>query len=503
MDNVPITDEFGNIVGDSRIRRFHDAYSSASTNVRVGALDKKFADDLSLDLTFAQNNNNIQHSDFSINRVYNGLNEENISGIGVLRYQKKIAKWDIAAKALVGQSETVINDKLFGRRYRWDQSYVEIIAAELFGQVSEFHIVDRFGWANINANYQIQDNQLIKFNLSHNQLERQGFDEINPNNLRFTFPSHLNKNIAAASYQFESADTRFQASTFAKQYFFNATINAEEYVGDSYENVETTSDFMKTGYGATARYTLNSRWNMKLSVEKAYRLPEAAEILGDGLFVDPNPQLDAESSLNVNYGAIYRKSFNKTQVKSEANLFYRPTHNFIRLVNDRGIRGRHFNVEDVRIVGIESSSNVNIQNKFTLGFNWTYQSITDQTEFYQGLPNDNFEEKIPNTPYFFWNARAAYHLDFEDESRLSFNWATRYVHEFYLYWERFGNREDKNQIPTQFIQDIDINYSFNEGKYNASLSVRNLLDRAAYDNFNIQKPGRAIYLKLRYYLNTN
>ncbi|MCG8388480.1 MAG: hypothetical protein MJA30_23215, partial [Cytophagales bacterium] len=59
----------------------------------------------------------------------------------------------------------------------------------------------------------------------------------------------------------------------------------------------------------------------------------------------------------------------------------------------------------------------------------------------------------------------------------------------------------KSTIPQQLIHDLQMEYAFAKGKYNVSLSVNNITNAMAYDNFNIQKPGRAAYIKCRYFLN--
>ena len=62
------------------------------------------------------------------------------------------------------------------------------------------------------------------------------------------------------------------------------------------------------------------------------------------------------------------------------------------------------------------------------------------------------------------------------------------------------------------IQSVSYNFkNMNEQNYrelirtgadskNLSLSGRNLFNATTYDNFNIQKPGRAFYLKVRYFI---
>ncbi len=58
----------------------------------------------------------------------------------------------------------------------------------------------------------------------------------------------------------------------------------------------------------------------------------------------------------------------------------------------------------------------------------------------------------------------------------------------------------KARIPSQNIVDLSASYSWMDERYNISLSCDNLFDRKAYDNYMLQKPGRAVYAKFRIYI---
>lgn len=51
-------------------------------------------------------------------------------------------------------------------------------------------------------------------------------------------------------------------------------------------------------------------------------------------------------------------------------------------------------------------------------------------------------------------------------------------------------------VPDQFSHNLTFTYSMQNGRYN-SPECRNLTDRTAYDNFSLQKAGRAFYGKVR------
>ena len=74
-----------------------------------------------------------------------------------------------------------------------------------------------------------------------------------------------------------------------------------------------------------------------------------------------------------------------------------------------------------------------------------------------------------------------------------------YQHDFPLYWEAFGDSSTKSRVPSQLSHNLTLGYSIRNGRYNLSLECRNLTDAKLYDNFSLQKAGRAFYGKVRVY----
>jgi len=115
--------------------------------------------------------------------------------------------------------------------------------------------------------------------------------------------------------------------------------------------------------------------------------------------------------------------------------------------------------------------------------------------------NSNYKGKVPNTPFFFANVNLAIKPFHEKlKKRFTFYWNTRFVDAFFLKDEKGGNREDKHTIPQQLVHGIDLEYTFPNEKLSISSSISNVTDALLYDNFRIQKPGRAFSIKLRYFL---
>lgn len=63
-----------------------------------------------------------------------------------------------------------------------------------------------------------------------------------------------------------------------------------------------------------------------------------------------------------------------------------------------------------------------------------------------------------------------------------------------------GEHRDKSSkayVPDQFSHNVSVSYSLMHGRYNLSVECRNLTDARLYDNFSLQKAGRAFYFKVR------
>ena len=50
-------------------------------------------------------------------------------------------------------------------------------------------------------------------------------------------------------------------------------------------------------------------------------------------------------------------------------------------------------------------------------------------------------------------------------------------------------------VPDQFAHNVIISYGIKRGRYNISFECRNLTGARLYDNFSLQKAGRAFYGK--------
>lgn len=497
MNDLPVYDALGNKVDTINTCRFHDQYTSGMLRLSLGILDKAFADELSVSFVGALNRNNYQNPDNNIKLTFGDYHTKNQTFSAQAIYKKRFKK--VSLKAFTQWSavtESVIDTSR--KKYNWAGEYWFRDTSSFRGELNErqslFVLNDKLVNSSVQLSYQAHPRHQLDWTVSQNFLHRKGKDKVDKIRRSFVSPSFIHKNLLSMGYSINTKNKRLEATLFGKGYWFNANLVTQDYTNNA---IVTTTNSFFGGYGILGTYRFPKKIQVKLSYERAYRLPESYEILGDGIYIQPNAGLQAEESHNINAGFYTVQSISAFQFNYELNIFYRNAQNYIRFV-PLGPFGSYENINNVGVLGAETGLLVQYKRSLSLEANITYQHLTDETAFDEGLPNTNYKSRIPNIPYLFANFRLGYHLNLKlKDLNFAFFWSGRYVHEFYLTWEKLGNSTTKNTIPSQFIQDLNIECSWKNGKYNLAATLNNFTNAKAYDNFNIQKPGIAFYLKLR------
>lgn len=500
MKSVPVTDDLGNVLGTTSAERFNDEYQSRMLTLKAGRTDASWADEISLSLTYADNKNNHQHPETSTNIVFGKVYSKNTSKLISANYAKRFDKLSVNSYFLAGKITETFYDT-YSRRYDWQGNYVDKSSPSQgeLGNRSQFELTDDVVRLSLGGAYEFNRSSILSINLSANNLEREGDEKIDVENKSFIQPNSVQKSILGINHSLFLFDDSLNINAFVKQYNYHAVIKSEQEVDGILQDSETKADIDNTGYGTGISYQLNNSNKLKASYEKAYRLPEADEILGDGMYVRPNPDLKAETSHNINLGLISQFSPSDLSIKNEINVFYRNASDFIRYVPDQVIKGIYENTKDVEITGIENSFSFIYKQFYDFKINATYQDIINKSKTgYNGLPDTSYNTRIPNEPYLFANLRTGFTYFTDNYHKISTHWSSHYVEQYFLYSEGSGDPDYKREIPTQFTHDIDIEYSVDHDKYSLGFTANNIFDEAVFDNYNIQKPGRAYYLKFRY-----
>ena len=244
---------------------------------------------------------------------------------------------------------------------------------------------------------------------------------------------------------------------------------------------------------------------VKLSYERACRLPTNEELFGDEDLEAGKSDLRPEKSHNLNLNLSYSLKAGKHGAYVEGAFIYRDTKDFIK----RGIGkfgalqyGIYENHGHVKTTGFNLALRYRYGDWLSLGGSFNYADTRDYERYYvEGSEqlNVHYMDRLPNIPYCYANADAGLVWKdlFKRGNELSLTYDMMWQHEFPLYWESIGNKEDKNMVPSQCSHNIVLTYSLDNGRYSFALECDNLTDARLYDNFSLQKAGRAFYGKLR------
>lgn len=510
---VPIIDLNTNKqVGEKNVRRFNDNYRSGGLRMETGITGKSYADYLLFGLIWSKNDADVQ-TGATMDAVYGGVKAKSESLIPSLRWKKDDLFIDGLSASLYGAYNIVdsYTTDTLARKYNWLGEWVPT-ATHGEGFHTDSKIKNREWTANANISYMINLHQSVTLNHVFNTTNRKIHDKVDPENESNKIPQKLSKNITGLGWLVKY--NRWNANVFAKMYNLHSTSYKilDQFTDD--ERLEKlTENKTELGYGAAFTYFIIPKLQAKLSYEHAYRLPESNEMFGDGLIQQRNPDLKPEKSDNINLGFTFEQEIQDHTFNIEANGIYRYTTDFIRKgvsLTSNPTTG-YENLGKVRTIGFEGGVNYRWRKMIHAGTNITYQNIRDRQRYetsdsYVGseqIEHITFGERIPNIPYLFGNASLG--LRFQNagikDSELAFDYSFDWIKGYYLSFPGLGARSSKKIIPSQASHDVSVGYSLENGKYNIAFECINLTDKRLYDNYRLQKPGRAFNVKLRYFIN--
>lgn len=490
------------------VRRYHDAYRSSMGQVEVGLNNKSWADKISLGFVYSNLYKELQ-TGASQNNVYGAAYQKGNFYMSSLKYKKndfilKGLSANLVANLSVDRSDVVDTSSYV---YGWGGIIrPESIAGELRDVKTLTHWKNVTAIVKTNFTYKINDNQNLNLSYTFNRLARSSKEELRPKEQNpFFYPNYFTKNVVGLAYQHNSFANRFTNTLFVK--YFGLNMLAREIVfvtqQDPYRRRDTTSHKGYWGYGLASRYKLTENAGVKFSFEHAYRLQEKEEFFGDGISVAANIKLRPEESDNINLGAYYSLPLGKHRFSAEGGVFYRNVKNLI-FSTPGGKFSTYSNVGIARVTGLEGELGYRYDKLLDFTVNASYQNAINNRKInpLTGMEDPVYGDRIPNQPWFFNNASLGIGQDnlIGKNTRLQLNYSVNYIHWFYISWESLGSRESKNKIPTQLIHNISLSYSLQNGRYNISLESFNITNELAYDNFRLQKPGRSVFFKLRYFI---
>lgn len=505
---APVEDfETGRIDRDKKVRvkRFNDTYHNEAVVGKVGVVDKKWADRLILGFTYSNMYQDIQ-TGVRQDIVYGQKHRKGHSLMPSLEYYKRnlLAKGLDVALTVNYNKNLTTNVDTASYKYNW---YGDRKLLNSPGEQSYQHSrADNNNWnGTFTANYRLGKMHMLTFNHVLNTFSRSNTSLLAKEEQSDAIAKETRKNISGVSYRLMPSET-WNLSVFGK--YYNQFV-AGPVATDANQNdyVRTTRSVNSIGYGAAGTYFILPGLQAKLSYEKAYRLPTIEEMFGNEDLEMGDIGIRPENSDNVNLNLSYNRTFGRHSVYVEGGLVYRNTKDYIqRNITDLSggkSAATYINYGKVLTKGYNISARYGFGKWVSVGGNFTQMDVRDnmKTSISGSAENIAYKERMPNLPYIFADSDVTFY--WRDLGRkgnaLTVSYDNQYLHSFTYYSSKIGSNKGDYVVPSQFSHNLSLSYSLRDGRYNLSFECRNFTDEQLYDNFSLQKAGRAFYGKVRVY----
>ena len=504
-----------------RARRFNDAYRSTGGQVQLGFMNVKWADQFLIGYNGSDDYKEVQHGTY-MSIPYMGRFTESQANVVSLNYVKKnflTRGLEFNVNAMYSQRGQVVVDTV-----KWNYNWYGQISVGLNGNPimrptgaqqaapTILHIDRNVSTFRAGLNYDLNKNHRLVLNHIYYAIDRREQDFMR-SELERTFigTRNLQKNITSAAYEAKLFENRLKSNLFAK--FYEQSIDRVDPVlrlvdGQNVRQENRANSSKKhTGYGLAMSYTLHPSFILLTSAEKAVRLPSEGEVFGSpGENIIENfgirPEVSYNYNLGLNAGNFYA---GKHRYSFTVSGFIRDTRDkIVQRINPRvndALQTNPFeNLGKNKAIGFEADLHYSFDNNLRVDVNMSkFNSVFNVQYDANGREYDYYNRQLPNEPYWTTNANVQYTIKdlFKKKSALNLYYGFRFVERFYTTWLIL----DDFRTPRQYIQDLGVSYSFPQNKFVVSADVKNVFDQQAYDNFAVQKPGRAFYLKLNYLIN--
>lgn len=504
-----------------RVKRFENRYRSYGGRFEAGFTDVKWADTFLIGLNMSEDHNQIQHGQYMTKPYKGRFSEADATAIS-LNYSKKdflFKGLDFSTNTVFSKRHEMVNDTV-----KWNYNWYGEKALGLYGKPILSNTGAQQAGPTINTitsnilssrsifTYNINEKNRIIFSNLFYTVDRNDDDLIKPefqNNFEAT--RDLQKTVTSLAYEMQAFDSRLRTNIFGKFYEQKVNESKPELVNQNGQNVivekktQSTTPFF--GYGLATSYFITPKIMISASAEKAIRLPNENEIFGNpSENVIGNSDLKPEQSDNLNVGfqfGPYKTNQHKISVTASG---------FLRNAKDKIVRTSGNRVNDAiqtlpfenlgktQSIGFEASFDYAFKDRLFISMNMSkFNSLFKMQFDNNGGQLSNYNKQLPNEPFFTVNANVQYNFKelIQKNSQLNLYYNCGYVDPFATLWIDVINSE----TPAQFSQDLGLSYAFPNKQFVVSFDAKNIFDKQIFDNYAVQKPGRAFYLKLNYTLN--
>ena len=484
-------------------KRFHDRYHNEAIIGRVNIFDEKWADKLSFALNYSQEDKQLQNANL-MQKVFGGKYRKSHNYSSSVEYEKKNILNGLSF-FLTGRYDftTTQNVDEEARRYSWTGEY-EPMVTRGESQLQNTIFEGKTGYITSHLDYQL--NEKHSFQLTHtfsNYTRRNKNMLITNYTLDSDFMRRVNeKNISGFSYKFTPSE-RWNILAFGK--YYNTAVTGPVIIsgqGSRAVYEEETHHTQAWGYGGATTYQLLKPLQVKLSYEKSFRLPTDTELFGDGDLEIGNYKLKPENSDNLNVNLSYQPAFKAHSLLVEAGFAYRYIKDYIiRSIISAGVNegsAGSRNHGKVLNMGVDATLRYFYKDVFSVGGNLSYMNLRNKEKFTEtGRLSAIYNDQLPNMPYLFGNADVTCNIGslIAKHDKLSLNYNLFFTEEFFTSWQSEGT---KIKVPRQLSHDVSLTYYTPNKRLSLSVEAKNITDELLYDNYSLQKAGRAFYAKLSY-----
>ena len=503
IDHYTKFGETGNSVvyEDLVVRRFHAKYHNEAAILKVGVVDKPWADRLLFGFTGGYEYKQTQNAS-NMNWVYGARYTTASTLMPQLTYEKKF-------KVLKGLHVSLNGNYNFGQsyaadtarcNYNWlgEKSKPKSAPGEL--AYTKYRYRDNNGAANFRMALFPADGHSVSLSTTFTSFSRSGKDETQPTP-EYEHPQQSMKAVTGLSYKYDYKG-KWNTSVFVKNYLNHLEAYLDPDGGSDYRDFSNTSSYW--GGGLASTYFWGQHVQLRLSYEYALRLPTSRELFGTGDDIERgNSSLKPETSNNINVGVTASPiDAGNHRLTIDAAFQYREIDDYIRRTtnNDNG-RASSKNDGGVRNLGGDFGIRYAFADLFFIGGNFSYIDMRSMTRYVTGTQREskNYKERIPAIPYMYGNAEAGITLRdvFLKGATLDIHYMMNYIRQFSYEWNTYNNPE--LDVPTQFSHDLFVSYNFGrKSEFTVSAECTNIFNARLYDNFKMQKPGRAFAVKFGY-----
>ncbi|MCM1197251.1 MAG: carboxypeptidase-like regulatory domain-containing protein, partial [Clostridium sp.] len=484
VDSIVEDFETGRIDRDKKVRvkRFNDTYHNEAIVGKVGITGKKWADRLMLGFTASHMYKEVQ-TGVRQEIVYGDKFRKGYALMPSLEYSKRnlfTKGLDVTLTANYNR-DVATNVDTSSFKYNW---LAEKALLNSPGEQSYQHLrATNHNWnGTLTVNYRLGKAHTFTFNHVLTDFRRSNTSLLTKEAVTDPIGKHTQKNISGLSYRLMPG-RRWNVSVFGKYY--------SQYVSGPVATTDTMEDYEETsrrtgfwGYGAAGTYFILSGLQVKLSYERACRLPTIEEMFGDEDLEMGDMGIKPEKSHNMNFNITYAQTFNGHSVNAEGGFVYRDTKDYI-MRNIASMSGGKYaatyvNYGKVQTLGYNLSLRYGYERWFSIGGSFTSMNVLDNMKTSMGstAKNINYRTRISNLPYLFADSDASFywHDCIWKGNVLTVTYDNQYLHSFTYYSSNIGANKGDYVVPDQFSHNISISYTIKKGRYTFSFECRNFTD---------------------------